>query len=157
MPMTQAQREWKKNNPDKVKAAAQRYREKNLEKIKARWHEKKDTYNANQLRRYYENPAAVLLSAAKVRAKKFGLDFNLELSDIVIPELCPVLKVPLKKGTSYAPSIDRVDNTRGYTKDNIQVISMRANTMKSSASDEELRAFADWIQQSLVGERADYQ
>ncbi len=88
---------------------------------------------------------------AKQRAKYKGMEFNLEVSDIVIPERCPVLGMPLAmhKGSSGgrpdSPALDRIDNNKGYTKDNIQVISHRANQMKVDASDEELLAFAKWV------------
>lgn len=83
--------------------------------------------------------------AAEKRAKERGLDFNIEESDIVIPKICPILEVPLEFGTkdnyNYSPSLDRIDNTKGYIKGNIQVISKKANTMKNSATLQELQTF----------------
>ena len=82
---------------------------------------------------------------AKDRALKYNMDFNIEESDIIIPEICPILEVPLEFGTKgnyeYSPSIDRIDNSKGYIKGNIQIISKKANSMKNSASLEELRKF----------------
>lgn len=86
-----------------------------------------------------------ILTVAKRRAKIKNLDFNLELSDIVIPKICPILEVPLVCGTKgnyeYTPSIDRIDNSKGYIKGNIRIISKKANSMKNSATIEELKAF----------------
>lgn len=88
---------------------------------------------------------------AKNRAKQRNHEFDLSLSDIQIPEYCPVLGVKLEihKGSSggkpFSPALDRVNNSKGYTKDNIQVISHRANQMKADASKEELIAFAKWV------------
>ena len=87
-------------------------------------------------------PEYRLWSAALERARKKGLDFDILLEDIVIPSYCPLLNIPLKKGVGRknkgSPSLDRIDSSRGYTKDNIWLISVRANTIKSDATLEEL-------------------
>lgn len=86
-----------------------------------------------------------MVSNAKERATKKGLEFNLEDNDIYIPELCPLLNVPFVLGEKgnyeYTPTIDRIDNTKGYTKNNIWVITKKANSMKNSATLTELRTF----------------
>lgn len=88
---------------------------------------------------------------AKQRARSSGRDFNLELSDIKIPEECPVLNIPIEcfsgkpGGRFNSPALDRIDNSLGYVKGNIQVISHRANLMKADASKEELIKFARWV------------
>lgn len=88
---------------------------------------------------------------AKTRARNKGMEFNITPSDIVLPKVCPILGVELKenKGRSGAfpdsYSLDRVDNSKGYIKGNIMVISQLANSMKASASKEQLIAFAKYI------------
>jgi hypothetical protein len=100
-----------------------------------------------------KNIATSLLNSCKLRAKQKGIEFNLIKSDIIIPTLCPIFKVPLICGTksdySYSPSVDRVDNSKGYTKENIQVISKKANTIKNNASIEELLLLAEWINEKF--------
>jgi len=88
---------------------------------------------------------------AKMRCKKSGLEFNIEVADIVIPNKCPVLGININMNSGRSgvyknsPSLDRIDNDKGYTKDNIQVISQLANSMKGAASKDELLQFAKWI------------
>lgn len=117
---------------------------------------KKDKYNLEQnyrelvkarRKKYHrEHTDAVLWSHAKIRAKKSGLPFDLEISDVKIPKICPILEIPIYVGDEYrkwnSPSIDKIDNQKGYTKDNIRVISYMANHMKAHASKEELLLFA---------------
>ena len=92
-----------------------------------------------------------MLRRAKARAKERGLDFNLELSDISIPKICPVLGLELichegrSGGQPNSPALDRIDNNKGYIKGNIMVVSHRANMMKVDASPEELVMFAKWV------------
>ena len=94
---------------------------------------------------FVKNYKRQILHRAKERALSKNLEFSLLESDIIIPEVCPILEVPLKIGTrgdyEYSPSIDRIDNTKGYTKDNIQIISKKANSMKNSATFKELESF----------------
>ena len=89
-------------------------------------------------------PERYLWQRAKERAKRFNLEFTITPEDIVIPFECPALKVPMIYGTVYAPSVDKINPEKGYTKENIQVISKKANAMKRNASEEELRNFARW-------------
>lgn len=90
----------------------------------------------------HNNPERILLSGAKTRAKQKGLDFNLELSDIIIPNFCPVLGISIIIGgdklSNNSPTLDRIDSTKGYVKGNIEVISWRANFLKSNATFEEM-------------------
>lgn len=105
----------------------------------------------NLLRRnvHRRNPQKELYRAAKARSKRKEIEFSIELDDIIIPEFCPILLIPLKVGDGKiqdsSPSLDRIDNSLGYIKGNIQVISNLANRMKNSASDELLINFAKWI------------
>ena len=93
-----------------------------------------------------------MLIRSRARAKKHGFEFNLEESDIGIPEVCPVLGIPLyfsntgKKGaTDNTPTLDRANNLKGYIKGNVFVISFRANLLKRDAEEWELRAIADYM------------
>lgn len=81
---------------------------------------------------------AILYRRARWRAIRDNLEFNINLSDIVIPENCPLLGIKLERGKGKAcdssPSLDRIDSSKGYVKDNIWVISYRANTIKNNAT-----------------------
>ena len=88
---------------------------------------------------------ARMVYQAKWRAKKKGLDFDITVNDISIPETCPVLGIPIHRGKNKlqaygSPTIDRMDCSKGYVKGNVRVISHRANSLKSNASVSELRA-----------------
>lgn len=97
------------------------------------------------------NPEAVMLRSAKHRAKRAGLPFDLVREDIVIPEVCPVLGMPLvcNAGTGSArqdsPSLDKIIPELGYVKGNIQVISYLANVMKHDATPSQMIKFAKWV------------
>ena len=84
------------------------------------------------------------LRQLKRSAAKRNIEFSLRPEDIVIPEYCPVLGIKLSltntKVANNSPSVDRFDNNKGYVKDNVRVISYRANVLKRDATIEELEA-----------------
>ena len=89
-----------------------------------------------------------ILSRAKSRAKQNNIPFNLTLEDIIIPDTCPLLGIPLeiqlKKGYHpNSPSLDKIIPEKGYIKGNVWVISNRANTLKNDASLKELELLVE--------------
>lgn len=123
---------------EKEKLRQKKWYEENLDRARKTRRE-----YAKRYRKLY--PERRLWSGAKNRSRLKNIDFSIEIEDIIIPSVCPVFGVPMIVGTPFAPSLDRVDSTKGYIKDNIQVISWKANAMKQDATPEELEKFANWI------------
>lgn len=77
-----------------------------------------------------------ILNGARRRAKEKNMDYNLTVA-LNFPSHCPVLDFPLISGKDEwfnSPTIDRIDNKKGYTMDNVIVISALANMIKSCAT-----------------------
>lgn len=98
-----------------------------------------------------------MLCSARSRAKKNGLDIDIDISDIVIPSVCPLLGCPIIEGhlkgkpgpSPNSPSLDRIDPALGYVKGNVWVISHRANVIKQNASPVELETLAKNLRDKL--------
>lgn len=107
--------------------------------------------NPDYLRSYYvRNRATYLLKMAQRRAKKASLAFNITIEDVVIPEICPVLNIPIRLDSRggfnpNSPSLDRIIDSLGYVKGNVKVISNRANLLKRDAEAWELIRVANYI------------
>ena len=84
---------------------------------------------------------------AQHRAKRKGIPFSITIDDIIIPETCPLLNIELvsssDKNDPRNPSLDQIVPGKGYTPDNIQVISYRANVLKWAASLQELELLVE--------------
>lgn len=100
-------------------------------------------------------PEKYLLNQAKKRAKEKGLEFNLDESDIVIPTHCPIFLFQLNEVYSpieerdYAPSVDRLDITKGYIKGNVYVISFKANRHKSAMTLGDIERLYKYVKREL--------
>jgi hypothetical protein len=95
------------------------------------------------------NVRGKIISSSNARARMYNLPANIISEDITLVRMCPLLNVPLEYGnhlsSPYSASLDRIEPNKGYIKGNIQVISMLANQMKSSANKTELLTFANNI------------
>ena len=99
------------------------------------------------------NPNIYLLRYARDRAKEKNIPFDITAEDITIPETCPVLGIQLQIGEKVAcnnsPSLDRIKPELGYVKGNIQVLSYRANMLKSNATIEELEKVLEHLKKMV--------
>lgn len=101
--------------------------------------------------------ASCLISGAKRRAKDAGLDFHLDL-EWLAPKIergtCEVTGLPfvLQAGRhAFAPSLDRSDNTQGYTRDNTKAVVWIYNTAKGNWTHDEIVTFARAIVEAEDG------
>lgn len=105
---------------------------------------------ARRDRTWKDDAVKVLLMNSRARAKAAGLEHTLTRDDIVIPDRCPIFDIELKREDREtwfsAPSIDRIDNKKGYIPDNIVIVCRRANILKKDATVAELRQIADFYE-----------
>jgi hypothetical protein len=76
---------------------------------------------------------------------------SLTLEDIIIPEICPVLKIPLKadlQSSDNSPSLDRLIPSKGYIKENVRVISSRANMIKNCGTTKEHEMIVSYMKEN---------
>ena len=111
----------------------------------------KSCHSAHHIKRLKTNHQYRLWFCSKENAKKKGIPHTIRPHDILLPEVCIYLGIKLnyeilldeKRTMKYDyPSIDRIDSTKGYTIDNIQIISLLANRIKNNATPEQLITFS---------------
>jgi hypothetical protein len=111
-------------------------KEKSLENVK-RWRQ--------------ANPHRHLFAARKTQARAGGKhEWTVEFEDIAWPTHCPALDIELdysyggkgKHSHDNSPSLDRLDNARGYVKGNVIVVSCLANRIKNSSTPAQLARVA---------------
>lgn len=146
-------KEWRDSNKESLSKKKKEYYWNNVETIyeknKLKYINNKEKHINNQ-RAYYsipENWVKRMLTKSRKRAKDVGLEFDISCLDLNLPEYCPYLGVKLtyELGKGQLPtnaSLDRIDSNKGYVKGNVQIISRKANTMKSNATEQELIVFA---------------
>ena len=94
---------------------------------------------------------------ASHRAKKKKILFTIGPLDIKIPNTCPLLGIDLIKNSNKtcanSPTIDRIDSSKGYTLDNIWIVSHKANAAKSNLSLNELKLLVKNLEQKLLEQK----
>lgn len=89
-----------------------------------------------------------IVRGVRQRARKNALECNIDaefLKTLLEKQdgLCAISKIPrtFTKGQGHIStnaSVDRVDSSKGYTRDNVQLVAHQVNTMKSNLSINEL-------------------
>ena len=130
--------------------AQKKYYENNREPIKQRYRDR--FKNISNIREYKDLNTRYLKE--RIRQCNRRTECSLtpeELLELIPKDLrCPIFKTKFKfggvkrKDRIYCLSIDRIDNKRGYHKDNVVIVSMRANTMKSAGTVKEMYMVADF-------------
>jgi hypothetical protein len=117
--------------------------------------ENAEHYKALRVRSYHKDIARAMWHSAKSRAKRKGLTFTITQNDITVPDVCPLLLIPIAASTEArapgSPSLDRKDATKGYVPGNVWVISYRANRIKNDATLAEFIMMADNLKFLLGG------
>lgn len=101
--------------------------------------EKEKEYKARRRAEWRElSPNKRLYKIVRYRERRKGEHFTSTEQDINIPSLCEVTGRTLEQGIGQkspnSPSVDRIDNLKGYTPNNCRVISWRANNVKGDGS-----------------------
>lgn len=104
----------------------------------------KSCQSKERLKYHAKYPHKAAYNDTRKRARKIGVDFDLTYAQyeniIESTPFCPMLGLPLERGGDRytSPSIDRIDNTKGYVLGNIRCTSTLFNNMKGKMSDDEL-------------------
>jgi hypothetical protein len=152
-------REYDSSHPEQAKVGRQRRgkRWRSKPENKASIEEYNKSYFSNNKPKFRQlnnqwrkiNRVGQMLIQARKRAKKKGWVCTLAHQDIVIPKYCPVLGIELRHGIKIrcanSPSLDRIDSSKGYTPDNIAVISEKANRIKNDATLSDILLIADYM------------
>jgi len=147
-------------NKEKELARQKAYREANKEKLaaydKARYEANKEKVLARYKAYRKANTEKQMFLAARHRAKRNNIPFNLteDYLKSIYPSdmICPVLGFEMSVGLdengsmNTSPSLDRIIPEKGYVPGNVVVVSMRANSIKTNATPEEIRKVADFYE-----------
>lgn len=128
---------WKLANPEKVKGQGQRRYQR----------QRADLHHGRKVQH---------LRTISQRAKRLGVPFDMGISSLFYPKHCPILGMQLDYATKgnkawNAPHVDRIVPELGYVRDNVCVISRRANVIKGSRTrDDLIRELESWETSTLA-------
>lgn len=88
----------------------------------------------------------------KARAKREKIEFAIRLADITFTDQCPIFGFKFERNKNRpmrSASLDRIDNSKGYIRGNVIVVSKLANTIKSCATPAQVRLVADFYERLI--------
>ena len=146
-------RTWYAANKEGQKEKSRKWREANKEKIAKRYVNNREQIIKDQLTRKIRMPWKSLIHAAKRRAEKKKLSFNLTYAwgKLIWNGHCELSGIPFKSGrmSCYSPSIDRINPDEGYTQSNCRFILWGLNGMKGADTDHDIYLIAHAVISAL--------
>lgn len=152
-------KEWRRNNPEKAREVIKRSAAKTRARLKAEQPELVKERNRVQTLRHFSDPSLrmkrILIKTNK-RSKTEGIPIDPDLKPYLmsqIPKTCACCGQDINYTDTgrqdLGPSIDRVDNTKGYTKDNVCIICYRCNMVKGRGSPAELENVVAYVRRFI--------
>jgi len=167
-----AVKEWQRQNPQKMRESKQKeYRRHKDQRIEYAKQWRKD--NAGHIREYYQkNKNAIkdkrkgknillreMLMSASRRASSQCLPFDLtiEYMETIALDHCPVTGKLLDwdlqfseegKRNPFAPSLDKIIPSLGYTQGNVAIICHQMNRLKSDMTLDQLNQLVDYVRRN---------
>jgi hypothetical protein len=124
--------------------------QKARDRLMTKLHDKAGTFKLEDMNDMKFVSAKHKFVTKKNAALQAGLLFTLEFGDLVWPDVCPVLGIPLDYTASgrseNSVSFDQIDPGKGYVPGNVMVMSWRANRIKNDGSAEEHRRIAEFME-----------
>ncbi len=120
------------------------------------WHEANRDRSIEKSRQWKtNNPAKAMLGRCRGSAKARGHECTITAADIealLAPMACSVTGLPLtleaggnSKSNPWAPSVDRIDCSKGYVPGNIRVVCWAYNMMRGDFPDEVVMTLAEAV------------
>lgn len=107
----------------------------------------------NYLTKKNKDPFATYYTAKRSWCKQRGIEFIVTLEQLkeIWTGICPILGCEVTlgesgRGSHQSAHLDKLDPNLGYTYENVNWISGRANRIKYDATIEELKAIAQWME-----------
>lgn len=153
-------------NKERLKVSQRQYRQTNHAAILARQKAYRESdagkdYHTRYITNYLAEPRnrmRYLVRQAALRAKENCLEFEPSLKELLMenpPMVCGCCDrefnfTAIGKGQEAkweSPSLDRFDNSKGYTVGNVRVICVRCNSLKSDATLTEMQTIVRYMSQ----------
>jgi len=149
-------RKWYKNNSERVKLNVRKWKEQNPEKVKLARKKRRDKDRSMLKDWRTKNRALICVHSAKKRCMKTGMVFNLDKAWVKqnYTGYCALTGIPfIPDGTRspYAVSLDRIDNQKGYLKNNCRFVLFGVNTFKGSGTDNDMYFIAERLLKKRKG------
>lgn len=150
---TERERIRRKTLTDKQKQKQNEHHRRNREKRRANGKalEVEQNYRINGKGYFFK-----WANTIKTRAKKKNIPYDLDADflESILPTHCPIFGVELQRGLGFAgqfsPTVDRLIPERGYIRDNVIIVSKRANQIKSDASVDEIKMVFEYYSNIMV-------